>query len=335
MKIGLGSKGKEVCDIQSRLMRLNYNLGMTRADGFFGEMTEKAVKSFQARAGLTPTGVVDDLTWQKLFEESLFLGERLLYLHFPYFEGNDVRDLQFKLVNLGFNPGSIDGVFGPNTERALKEFQQSVGLIADGICGPETLSFLGRFKGRRNENEEIPVYPRREVILPFPSNLRIAFFISFDNLEKGFEENYLLSLTERLSKIFNAWGIPCYFLENLSHEFKEDEILLSFSALEMGEKLSLGGLLLEHPAEGLKALEGEKLADFIAKKLQQRFPSLTRTQALLKCEKNWPIDVLAISFSFAFRGDFSRLFPESEEAQQRLAGAIAEGIKEYLLGNKT
>lgn len=329
MKIGLGSIGKEVRDIQSRLMRLNYDLGMTQADGVFGKMTEKAVKEFQSRCGLTPTGVVDDLTWQRLFQESLFLGERLLYLHFPYFKGNDVRELQFKLVNLGFNPGPIDGVFGVKTERALKEFQQSVGLIVDGICGPETLNFLERFKGRRSDKEQVPVYPRREVTPPFPTVLKIAFFVRFDNQRNRFSKSFLPSLTERLSKIFNAWGIPCYFLESLNHRFGENDLLLTFGILELEKKPSSAELLLEYPAEGLKARDGEKLADFIAKKLQQGFPPLKKTSALMKQGKVWPVEVLFISIYFALQGSLTGFVFESEEAQQRLAGAVTEGIKEY------
>jgi N-acetylmuramoyl-L-alanine amidase len=43
------------------------------------------------------------------------------------------KDRQNALVNLGYNPGPIDGVFGPQTRQALVEFQKDIGLVPDGI----------------------------------------------------------------------------------------------------------------------------------------------------------------------------------------------------------
>jgi putative chitinase len=56
--------------------------------------------------------------------------------------GSDVSSLQARLKELGFNPGTVDGVFGPGTEAALKAFQASEGLVADGIAGPKTIAAL-------------------------------------------------------------------------------------------------------------------------------------------------------------------------------------------------
>ncbi len=57
--------------------------------------------------------------------------------------GPVVRQLQQGLKEKGFDPGRIDGEFGPGTEAALLAFQKSAGLTADGICGPHTLAALG------------------------------------------------------------------------------------------------------------------------------------------------------------------------------------------------
>lgn len=56
--------------------------------------------------------------------------------------GPDVIALQQALRASGFNPGAIDGVFGPGTEAALLAFQRSEGLAADGIVGPNTAAAL-------------------------------------------------------------------------------------------------------------------------------------------------------------------------------------------------
>jgi putative chitinase len=58
-------------------------------------------------------------------------------------EGADVRDLQERLKDAGFDPGAIDSQFGAATEAAVVAFQKSEGLLADGVAGPRTLSALG------------------------------------------------------------------------------------------------------------------------------------------------------------------------------------------------
>ena len=49
-----------------------------------------------------------------------------------------VRDLQEALKALGYNPGSINGVFGATTEAGVKAFQQAKGISADGVVGKVT-----------------------------------------------------------------------------------------------------------------------------------------------------------------------------------------------------
>ncbi len=56
--------------------------------------------------------------------------------------GLEVKKLQEKLKALGFDPGLIDGDFGPATEAAVIAFQKSKGLLADGIVGPRTQGAL-------------------------------------------------------------------------------------------------------------------------------------------------------------------------------------------------
>jgi len=52
--------------------------------------------------------------------------------------GPTVQLLQLALIRAGFAPGSTDGIFGTNTQNALKNFQRQNGLTADGIAGPRT-----------------------------------------------------------------------------------------------------------------------------------------------------------------------------------------------------
>jgi N-acetylmuramoyl-L-alanine amidase len=63
--------------------------------------------------------------------------------------GDDVAELQRRLGGLGFDAGRIDGILGPATEAALREFQRNAGLTVDGVCGPATLQTLSRLTSRR------------------------------------------------------------------------------------------------------------------------------------------------------------------------------------------
>jgi Putative peptidoglycan binding domain len=62
----------------------------------------------------------------------------------PGARGTQVRALQRALVKLGYAPGTIDGAFGPATQRALETFQTASGLAADGVLGTKTLAALTR-----------------------------------------------------------------------------------------------------------------------------------------------------------------------------------------------
>lgn len=66
--------------------------------------------------------------------------------------GEDVAELQNRLGSLGFDAGRVDGIFGYETLRALKDFQRNVGLPVDGICGPTTVEELLRVFGRSPKN---------------------------------------------------------------------------------------------------------------------------------------------------------------------------------------
>ena len=57
--------------------------------------------------------------------------------------GQTVRTIQQKLKNWGYYDSEVDGIFGSATTAAVKYFQRSNGLTADGIVGPATLEALG------------------------------------------------------------------------------------------------------------------------------------------------------------------------------------------------
>jgi hypothetical protein len=63
---------------------------------------------------------------------------RTLHLTSPRLTGDDVREVQARLEQLGYPVGGVDGVFGPGTAEAVRLFQRDVTLQADGVVGPAT-----------------------------------------------------------------------------------------------------------------------------------------------------------------------------------------------------
>lgn len=57
--------------------------------------------------------------------------------------GNEVRQIQKKLKELGYYKGSVDGIYGTGTQKAVRSFQKNCGITADGVAGPKTLKYLG------------------------------------------------------------------------------------------------------------------------------------------------------------------------------------------------
>lgn len=57
--------------------------------------------------------------------------------------GEEVRKIQTKLKNWGYYRGSVDGVYGWQTESAVRSFQKKNGLTVDGVAGTKTLNAMG------------------------------------------------------------------------------------------------------------------------------------------------------------------------------------------------
>lgn len=113
----------------------------------FGAATEETVRVFQQSRHLQVDGICGPDTWSALAEQVFRLGDRLLASRKPMLRGDDVRTLQLQLNRLGFDPGKIDGIFGPQTLSALTSFQKDAAIPADGICGPATTLRLQQLGG--------------------------------------------------------------------------------------------------------------------------------------------------------------------------------------------
>lgn len=140
-----GMQGPAVEDVQTRLASLGYAIDEHELEGSdYGASTAKAVSDFRVVSGLATGDEVDSVCWSALVDASYKLGDRTLYLRLPNFHGADVRALQRALNVLGFACGIDDGYFGPHTEAALQQFQENVGLFADGMAFQDTFNYIKR-----------------------------------------------------------------------------------------------------------------------------------------------------------------------------------------------
>lgn len=136
-----GDRGAAVLDLRARL-------GSRGAAGDrFDEFLESSVRDFQRQRGLRVDGICGPETWGALIESGFRLGDRLLYLSAPMLRGDDVAEVQRQLNALGFDAGREDGILGPETESALRQFQRNAGATPDGVCGPATLAAIARVSG--------------------------------------------------------------------------------------------------------------------------------------------------------------------------------------------
>ncbi len=140
-----GDQGAAVRAVRERLVATGDLPGSAADDDVFDAAVEHAVRSFQQRRGMLVDGVVGPQTYRSLDGTRWLLGDRIL-LHTPghLVSGDDVTALQERLLGLGYPCGRVDGVFGTETDDALRDFQRGVGLRPDGLAGPQTLRALGQ-----------------------------------------------------------------------------------------------------------------------------------------------------------------------------------------------
>ena len=145
LTVRIGSKGNFVKILQ---YLLNYYGANLLVDGEFGGGTQRAVIEFQKKNNLSADGIVGRNTWNKLLNfnpssEVLRRGS----------ESSAVMFLQRLLLSYLYPITSLDGDFGPETERAVRAFQGENGLTIDGIVGRNTWRALFYSVGRpQNQN---------------------------------------------------------------------------------------------------------------------------------------------------------------------------------------
>jgi len=146
-----GDHGTAVLHVQQRLITLGY-LPRGADDGAFGGQTQAAVERFQAFRKIAANGVVGPGTWTELNKSPASLFEAAATTEkLPTSvlrrddHGPDVVILQRKLSGSGIRGArgiAVDGIFGEQTEIAVRNYQKAEGLQVDGIVGLATWAQL-------------------------------------------------------------------------------------------------------------------------------------------------------------------------------------------------
>lgn len=143
-----GMEGEDVKTMQTRLIELGYLSGV--ADGKFGRDTFSAVYAFQKANGLVRDGVAGAKTLSKLYSatasgstSSSTSTTTTVVSTLRKGDANEaVKEMQARLIQMGYLSGDADGKFGVQTYRALMAFQKANNLEVDGVAGSKTLAAL-------------------------------------------------------------------------------------------------------------------------------------------------------------------------------------------------
>ena len=141
-----GSKGKQVQELQTILKEKGYYTG--KIDGDYGDLTVSSVKQFQKTIkGLLVDGIVGPVTCKHLQNTNNSTTNTSTATTLKKgSKGDNVKQLQNKLKQLGYYNADTDGDYGTKTVNAVKTYQTYYNLVSDGVCGPLTMKVLNNTK---------------------------------------------------------------------------------------------------------------------------------------------------------------------------------------------
>jgi len=147
--------GSDVEQLETAVATLGYDPdGNVTVDDVFTYSTGQMIKTWQEAIGATADGVVNlgevvFLPGPSLVLEASQPGNTaganaaaVTLLTGPSLSGTDVEQLQIALSALGFDPGAVDGIFTTETQQAVIDWQQSMGMDTDGVVNLGEIVFL-------------------------------------------------------------------------------------------------------------------------------------------------------------------------------------------------
>lgn len=337
-----GDSGQVVTEVIASLARLGL---LRNSPTTFDADVVAALAHFQQSRGLSATGVLTRSTYLALEEARWRLGDRTLsVIPGSLMRGDDVTTLQQRLTEMGFDCGRVDGIYGPLTELAIREFQRQVGLSADGVAGVGTFKALIRLTGTVKGGA--PSSLRDEYLVrrrgPALNGKVVVLDASFGGIAKGCEAfglneaQIVLDVAQRLEGRLNALGVRTFLTRGKETNPTEAE-RIEF-ANKCGADLVIS-LHLEHhknpiasgvatyyygsDAHEVHSVVGEKLATLIQREISARTDLVNcRTHA-----RTW--ELLRLTKAPTVRVDLGYLTNESDATKLARAGfrdTLAEAL---------
>ena len=152
-----GSTGGCVVELQNLLLQQGYSPGTV--DGIFGDNTKTAVRNFQNATSLTVDVIVGPNTKAKLYTRQVTVTNSTCPANLSQAansRGGCVAYIQARLNSVNTAGLAVDGVFGPATNTAVRNYQSSRCLAVDGIVGTNTKSALTTNKAKCTSTPTAP-----------------------------------------------------------------------------------------------------------------------------------------------------------------------------------
>ena len=340
-----GDTGARVIDVQMRLVALGSPIPAEER-GTFGERTETAVRAFQTLRGLVVDGIVGPDTWRALVESAWTLGDRVLYLRTPNLRGDDIRDLQDRLMTLGFDAWRVDGIFGPRTQSAVREFQRNVGVHPDGIVAEQTVRALTGLQ-RMTGDTPAALVRERELLRTRPGSvlgMRIVLDPGHGGDDGGHvsasgarEADVCFHIARRVEAVLAADGALLYMTRPVTAGPDDRARATLANVVDAGLFLSIHATGDDEPGcrasyfghERYHSEPGRHLAELLLQEVAKLGfadrASHPKTFAVLRETR-----MTAVSFelgSMVVQADAARLTDHGVQAQ--IAEALAEGIRRF------
>lgn len=184
-----GTSGDDVKEVQQRLYELGYLSSSGQVTGFFGDITEEAIKKLQELNKIKVDGKVGAETFNLLYSDSVTPN------YYSYGEESEaVKKYQQKLRNLGYLTTEPDGKYGKDTLAAIRQFQSRNGLVVDGYLGPSTRKVIDSSGARPNA---ISLGDSGDAVTRIQNLL-----YQYNYLKKGHVTGYFGEITEAAVKLF-------------------------------------------------------------------------------------------------------------------------------------
>ncbi|WP_218190714.1 peptidoglycan-binding protein [Evansella clarkii] len=238
-----GDRNERIVDFKHDLMKLGFGTHWTNPTTYFGPDTEKVVRQLQEYYGLAVTGKGDQATLQKMNE----------VLSSPFQFGarsSDVQSLKEDLMRIGFgthwtNPTTY---FGSDTEKVVREFQETNSLAVNGIADEVTLRKIEELLPQSHApNVKLEFGTRHQSVVDFKhdlmslgfgthwSNPTTYFGPDTEKVVREFQRYYGLSVNGRgdqatLNKINEVLSSPLQLgkRSNEVQSFKQDLMKAGF-----------------------------------------------------------------------------------------------------------